>query len=39
MASLLAILTLVTIALKAFIDWKSQIPVTEVPEPALTEAA
>jgi sulfate transport system permease protein len=39
MASLLAILTLVTLALKAFIDWKSQIPVTEVPEPILAEAA
>ena len=38
MASLLTILTLVTIALKAFIDWKSQIEVRQVPEQALAEA-
>jgi sulfate transport system permease protein len=37
MASLLTILTLVTIALKAFVDWKSQIEVREVPERVLTE--
>jgi sulfate transport system permease protein len=37
MASLLTILTLVTIALKAFVDWKSQVQVREVPEPALAE--
>ena len=39
MASLLTILTLVTIALKALIDWKSQIEVREVPERTLAEAA
>jgi sulfate transport system permease protein len=38
MASLLTILTLVTIALKAFIDWKSQVKVREIPEQALAEA-
>jgi len=37
MASLLTILTLVTIALKAWIDRKSQIEVREVPEQALVE--
>ena len=37
MASLLTILTLVTIALKTFIDWKSQVKVREIPEQALAE--
>jgi len=37
MASLLTILTLVTIALKALIDWKSQIHVREDPERASAE--
>jgi ABC-type sulfate transport system permease subunit len=32
MASLLTMLTLVTIALKALIDWKSQVEVREVGE-------
>jgi sulfate transport system permease protein len=38
MASLLTILTLVTILLKSFIDWKSQLKEREVPEQALVEA-
>jgi sulfate transport system permease protein len=37
MASLLTILTLVTIALKALIDWKSQIDIREVSERVSTE--
>jgi sulfate/thiosulfate transport system permease protein len=37
MASLLTMLTLVTIALKALIDWKSRIEVCEAPQRALTE--
>jgi sulfate/thiosulfate transport system permease protein len=37
MASLLTMLTLVTIALKALIDWKSRIEVREAPQRALTE--
>jgi sulfate transport system permease protein len=37
MASLLTILTLVTIALKALIDWKSALRAREVPKPALAE--
>lgn len=37
MASLLTILTLVTLALKALIDWKSRIEVSEAPQGALTE--
>jgi sulfate transport system permease protein len=39
MASLLTILTLVTIAVKALIDWKSRIVVREPPEQELAEAA
>jgi sulfate transport system permease protein len=39
MASLLTVLTLVTIALKAFIDWKSQVHVREVSERVLAEAS
>jgi sulfate/thiosulfate transport system permease protein len=37
MASLLTILTLVTIELKALIDWKSQIDIREVSERVSTE--
>ena len=39
MASLLTMLTLVTIAVKALIDWKSQVAVREAPERELAEAA
>jgi sulfate/thiosulfate transport system permease protein len=37
MASLLTMVTLVTIALRALIDWKSRIEVREAPQPAMTE--
>ena len=39
MASLLTILTLVTIALKALIDWKSHSTMRQVEERVLAEAA
>lgn len=39
MASLLTVLTLVTIALKAFIDWKSQTPPDDFARERLMEAA
>jgi sulfate transport system permease protein len=37
MASLLTMLTLVTIALKALIDWRSQVAVREFSQPAMVE--
>jgi len=39
MASLLTMLTLVTIAVKALIDWKSRVVVREAPDQDLAEAA
>ena len=39
MASLLTMLTLVTIAVKALIDWKSRVVVRETPDQDLAEAA